>query len=99
MPAPPSSIVDRGDRAQAAPSTLPSSPDAVAAAPADAGPPTTHSPQFLDSFGETRPTTTVMECREGQTVLERLGEDRLDYWLEAYSLGKLFTSGILEAEL
>jgi predicted ATPase len=60
---------------------------------------TTHSAQFLDSFGDTRPTTTVLECREGRTVLETIGEDRLDYWLRAYSLGKLFTSGVLEAEL
>ncbi len=59
---------------------------------------TTHSPYLLDSFGDTRPTTTVLECREGQTVMETLSEERLDYWLQAYSLGKLFTSGILEGE-
>jgi predicted ATPase len=60
---------------------------------------TTHSPDFLDAFGDTRPTTTVLECREGQTVLATLAEDRLAYWLQAYSLGKLFTSGVLEGEM
>jgi len=60
---------------------------------------TTHSPQFLDTFGDTRPTTTVLECREGRTQLVTLSDERLEYWLEAYSLGRLFTSGILENEL
>jgi predicted ATPase len=59
---------------------------------------TTHSPSFLDAFGETRPTTTVLESREGQTVMETLSEERLDYWLQAYTLGKLFTSGVLEGD-
>jgi predicted ATPase len=60
---------------------------------------TTHSPHFLDAFHDTRPTTTVLECREGQTILATLEEDRLAYWLQAYSLGKLFTSGVLEGEI
>jgi predicted ATPase len=60
---------------------------------------TTHSPQFLDAFGETQPTTTVLECRQGKTHIATLSGDRLQYWLEAYSLGKLLTSGILENEL
>jgi hypothetical protein len=30
--------------------------------------------------------------------METLSEERLDYWLQAYSLGKLFTSGALEGE-
>ncbi len=59
---------------------------------------TTHSSSFLDAFGDTRPTTTVLEYREGQTVMETLSEERLDYWLQAYTLGKLFTSGILEGD-
>jgi predicted ATPase len=59
---------------------------------------TTHSPSFLDAFGETRPTTTVLESREGQTVMETMSEERLDYWLQAYTLGKLFTSGVLEGD-
>ncbi len=60
---------------------------------------TTHSPQFLDAFGDTRPTTTMLECREGRTHLATLSTERLAYWLEAYSLGRLFTAGILENEL
>ena len=59
---------------------------------------TTHSPQFLDAFQDTVPTTTVVEQAEGETRFETLSEDRLAYWLQAYSLGKLFTSGILESE-
>jgi predicted ATPase len=59
---------------------------------------TTHSPQLLDAFGDTRPTTTVLECRGGRTHLETISEDRLDYWLQAYSLGRLLTSRILEGE-
>ena len=31
---------------------------------------TTHSPQFLDAFQETVPTTTVVEWAEGETRLE-----------------------------
>jgi predicted ATPase len=60
---------------------------------------TTHSPHFLDSFGATPPTTTVLECRQGKTHLETISGDRLEYWLQAYSLGRLFTSGVLESEL
>jgi predicted ATPase len=59
---------------------------------------TAHSPHFLDAFGENPPTTTVLECRQGQTRLETLSGERLDYWLQAYSLGKLFASGALEGE-
>jgi predicted ATPase len=59
---------------------------------------TTHSPQFLDSFSATRPTATVLECREGRTVMDTLSDERLAYWLQAYSLGKLFVSGALEGE-
>ena len=35
----------------------------------------------------------------GRTHLETISGDRLEYWLKAYSLGKLFTSGVLEGEL
>ncbi len=59
---------------------------------------TTHSPQLLDAFGDTRPTTSVLECREGETHLQTISGNRLDYWLREYSLGRLFTSGILEGE-
>jgi len=57
---------------------------------------TTHSPQFLDAFGETRPATTVVKWAEGQTVLAPLAANELETWLQEYSLGALFESGELE---
>ncbi len=57
---------------------------------------TTHSPQFLDAFAGTRPTTTVATWENGETILNTLQGDKLDYWLKAYSLGSLFKSGELE---
>jgi len=58
---------------------------------------TTHSPQFLSAFGKHHPTTTVAEWENGETLLHTLDKERLDYWLEDYSLGALFESGELEA--
>jgi predicted ATPase len=58
---------------------------------------TTHSPQFLDGFRETVPTTTITLWEDGQTILKTLEGDMLKEWLKGYSLGKLFTSGELEA--
>lgn len=57
---------------------------------------TTHSPQLLDAFGETRPTTTVAKWAKGETLLQTLEDEDLDYWLKEYSLGNLFKSGELE---
>lgn len=57
---------------------------------------TTHSPQFLDAFEETRPTTTVAKWANGETTLQTLRDEDLDYWLKEYSLGNLFRSGELE---
>jgi len=57
---------------------------------------TTHSPQFLDAFHETRPTTTVTTWSEGQTTLKKLADEALGYWLKEYSLGSLFRTGELE---
>jgi predicted ATPase len=58
---------------------------------------TTHSPQFLDAFTDTRPTTTVAKWENGETTLKVLAGEQLDYWLKEYSLGALFKSGELEA--
>ncbi len=58
---------------------------------------TTHSPQFLDVFTETKPTTTVARWENGETTLHTLEGEELAYWLEDYSLGSLFESGQLEA--
>ena len=58
---------------------------------------TTHSPELLDAFADEPPTTTVVEWRDGQTVLRVLGGEGLDYWLKKYSLGDLYRSAELEA--
>jgi len=60
---------------------------------------TTHSPQFLDAFGETQPETVVLKWTEGETLLEKLEADVLKQWLREYSLGSLFKSGELEQGL
>ncbi|WP_428565838.1 MAG: AAA family ATPase [Solidesulfovibrio sp. DCME] len=57
----------------------------------------THSPQFLDAFGEYNPTTTVTVWKDGETKIKNLDGDALKQWLEHYSLGTLFLSGDLEA--
>lgn len=56
----------------------------------------THSPQFLDAFREVRPTTIVAKWEDGETTLHTLSDEKLDYWLQEYSLGTLFRSGELE---
>ncbi len=58
---------------------------------------TTHSPQFLDAFTDTKPTTTVVRWENGETSLHALDEEELDNWLREYSLGTLFRQGDLEA--
>ena len=58
---------------------------------------TTHSPELLDAFGNEPPTTTVVEWKDGQTVLKVLSGDRLDYWLKKYTMGELYRSKELEA--
>ncbi len=57
---------------------------------------TTHSPQFLDAFTDTKPATTVAKWENGETTLRVLEGEQLDYWLKEYSLGALFKSGELE---
>jgi len=57
---------------------------------------TTHSPQFLDAFRDTKPTTTVAKWENGETTLKVLEGKDLDYWLKGYSLGALYESGKLE---
>ncbi|MGH9943536.1 MAG: AAA family ATPase [Pyrinomonadaceae bacterium] len=56
----------------------------------------THSPQLLDAFTETKPTTTVFKWHDGETLLQNLSGEDLDYWLKEYTLGALFKSGELE---
>ena len=57
---------------------------------------TTHSPQFLDAFKGILPTTTVAKWENGETILETLQGEEIDYWLKEFSLGSLFKSGELE---
>ncbi len=57
---------------------------------------TTHSPQFLDAFDETIPTTTIAKWVNGETILQIVHGEELAYWLKEYSLGSLFKSGELE---
>lgn len=58
---------------------------------------TTHSPEFLDAFGDDVPTTTVVERLEGQTVMRVVSGESLSYWLKEYTLGELYRSNELEA--
>ncbi len=58
---------------------------------------TTHSPQFLDAFRDTLPTTTVTKWEDGQTELKTIDGEELKYWLKEYTLGSLYKSGELEA--
>jgi predicted ATPase len=58
---------------------------------------TTHSPQFLDAFRDTLPTTTVTKWEDGATELKTVEGKDLEYWLKEYTLGSLFRSGELEA--
>lgn len=60
---------------------------------------TTHSPQFLDAFGETPPQTTIVKWSEGETSLTEIEGERLKRWLSEYSMGSLFSSGELENAL
>ena len=57
---------------------------------------TTHSAEFLDAFSEFEPAITVAKWSEGKTQLDVLSGERLSYWLQDYTLGKLFRSGELE---
>ena len=58
---------------------------------------TTHSPEFLDAFGQEAPATTVVEWRNGETELRVLSGEDLSYWLKEYTLGELYRSKELEA--
>lgn len=60
---------------------------------------TTHSPQLLDAFTETKPTTTVTKWHDGATTLQTISGDDLSYWLQEYTLGALFKTGELEASV
>ena len=50
---------------------------------------TTHSPEFLDAFDETIPTTTVVSPEGGETHLRNLSGEALTEWVKNYSLGEI----------
>ena len=58
---------------------------------------TTHSPGFLDAFGDEPPNTVVVDWRDGMTSLRPVSGEKLKYWLKQYTLGELFSSNELEA--
>ena len=57
---------------------------------------TTHSAEFLDAFGDSLPKTTVARWEDGKTYLQVVSDEILHYWLQEYTLGKLYRSGELE---
>ncbi len=57
---------------------------------------TTHSADFLDAFGDSPPTTTVMKWQDGKTHIQIISDESLHYWLEKYTPGKMYRSGELE---
>ncbi len=57
---------------------------------------TTHSPEFLDSFRDCCPTTTVLGCFDGETKLAVPPADRLEIWMKSYKLGEYLRSGEFE---
>lgn len=59
---------------------------------------TTHSPQFLNAFGDNQPVTTIVKWVDGETELRTFDSNKLEEWLKEYSLGSYFQSGELEAE-
>ena len=59
---------------------------------------TTHSPEFLDAFGDEPPTTTVVELADGESQLRNVEGEELEYWInKKYRLGAMFRSGQLES--
>jgi predicted ATPase len=59
----------------------------------------THSPQMLDSFGETLPATTIFDWVGDHTELKTIRGDELRKWVEEYSLGRFIFSGEAAAVL
>jgi predicted ATPase len=57
---------------------------------------TTHSAELLDAFNGFNPTITTAKWADGQTNLTVMTGEALQYWLEEYTLGKLYRSGELE---
>ncbi|MDC3957270.1 AAA family ATPase [Polyangium jinanense] len=56
---------------------------------------TTHSEALVDAFRHTPEDVLVCERREGSTTMRRLDREQLAEWLQDYSLGQLWSKGIL----
>lgn len=54
---------------------------------------TTHSRMLIDALGDDPESVVVCEKQEGQTTMERLDGERMNIWLEKYSLGDLWSKG------
>ena len=59
---------------------------------------TTHSPEFLDCFEDTVPTTTVVEWQEGHgTTVRNLSGEALADWVKHFSLGEILRTNAASA--
>ena len=56
---------------------------------------TTHSRVLINALEDYASSVVVCEKRDGQTQMERLDAERLEEWLEKYSLGYLWSIGEL----
>lgn len=56
---------------------------------------TTHSRMLVDALGDHPSCIIVCEREDGQSRMERLDPERLKAWLDAYSLGELWSQGEL----
>jgi predicted ATPase len=56
---------------------------------------TTHSTGLVEAFSDEPEAICVCDKIEGSTVIERLSEPDLRVWLKKYSLGNLWTRGLI----
>lgn len=56
---------------------------------------TTHSDILIDALSSTPESVVICEKEDGATKMRRLEPEKLEAWLERYSLGELWTSGQL----
>lgn len=56
---------------------------------------TTHSRDIVDALGEAPESLIICERHDGQSVFERANPEQLKAWLENYTLGGLWSDGVL----
>jgi hypothetical protein len=54
---------------------------------------TTHSRMLIDALGDDPECVVVCEKHDGESTFERLDGERMNVWLEKYSLGELWSIG------